>query len=62
MGGTDVAGAIDLGCGEPDAHLHPGRGAGRNTAYTLTVGPGIHGDADNGAMQNAVTVAFTTAP
>ena len=43
----------------PAAALSP------NTAYTLTVGAGIHGDAgdaDNAATQNATTVAFTTAP
>ena len=40
----------------PAAALSP------NTAHTLTVGPGSHGDADNAAMQNAYTVTFTTVP
>ena len=62
QGGTDVAGAIAWDAASLTLTFTPAAALASGTGYTLTVGPGIHGDADNAAMQNAVTVAFATAP
>ena len=61
MGETNVAGAIAWDEASLTLTFTPAAPLSPNTAYTLTVGPGIGGDGGS-AMQSAYTVTFTTAP
>ena len=61
MGETNVAGAITWDEASLTLTFTPAAPLSPNTAYTLTVGPGIGGDGGS-AMQSAYTVTFTTAP